>query len=182
MSTMPIPVGRGRSSSFPSGRGRGVSSTASLGLALTWLAALTLLGCGGSSKGAKDATGAGEKGATAWKDKTRAQRMDWMGLQVFPKMKSAFKELDGSRFADFKCQTCHSDEMEMLDFKMPNEKIYALPRTNTVQSAREYDEKVTEFMLNTVTPRMAELLDMPVYNPETKTGFGCFNCHPAEGD
>lgn len=140
---------------------------------------LAALGCGGGAKGAKDASEAG-KSEIEWKDKTRAQRMDWMGLQVFPKMKSAFKELDESRFADFKCQTCHGDQMEMVDFKMPNDKIYALPLENTVQSAREYDEKVTDFMVNTVTPQMAELLDMPVYNPETKSGFGCFGCHPSE--
>jgi hypothetical protein len=141
---------------------------------------LAALGCGGGAKGANDASSSG-KSEIVWKDKTRAQRLDWMGLQVFPKMKAAFKELDESRFAEFKCQTCHSDEMEMVDFKMPNTKIYALPLENTVQSAREYDEKVTEFMLNTVTPRMAELLDMPVYDPETKSGFGCFGCHPSEG-
>jgi hypothetical protein len=140
-----------------------------------------VLGCGGGAKGASDpAAASAGKSEIPWKDKTRAQRTDWMGLQVFPKMKSAFQEHDGSRFADFKCQTCHSDEMEMVDFKMPNTKIYSLPRTNTVQSAREYDEKVTDFMLNTVTPRMAELLDMPVYDPETKSGFGCFGCHPSE--
>ncbi|MEY2935307.1 MAG: hypothetical protein RL033_6056 [Pseudomonadota bacterium] len=154
------------------------SRSASLALGLPLVAAL---GCGGGTKGAEGAEGAkAGKSEILWKDKTRAQRIDWMGLQVFPKLKSAFQELDGSRFSDFKCQTCHSDEMEMVDFKMPNTKIYALPRTNTVQSAREYDEKVTEFMLNTVTPKMAELLDMPVYDPQTKSGFGCFGCHPSE--
>lgn len=146
------------------------------------LVLLAAIGCGGGGKGANDPASAGaDESETAWKDKTRAQRMDWMGLQVFPKMKSAFKELDESRFATFSCQTCHSEEMEMLDYEMPNTKIYALPLANPVESAREYDEKVTEFMVNTVTPRMAELLDMPVYDPETKNGFGCFGCHPSEG-
>jgi hypothetical protein len=175
MSTMPIPShGYGRFFWLRAFLARG----SSLALALPLLAAL---GCGGATKGAEGAEGASAgKSEILWKDKTRAQRIDWMGLQVFPKMKSVFQGLDDSRFADFKCQTCHGDEMEMVDFKMPNTKIYALPRTNTVQSAREYDEKVTELMLNTVTPRMAELLDMPVYDAQTKSGFGCFGCHPSE--
>lgn len=165
----------GRSSWLRAGAGR----ARSVALALPLLAAL---GCGGGKKGAEDPAGAGSgKSDIAWKDKTRAQRMDWMGLQVFPRMKSAFKEFDDARFSEFACQTCHGDEMEMVDYEMPHTKIYALPLANTVQSAREYDEKVTDFMVNTVTPRMAELLDMPVYDPETKSGFGCFGCHPTEG-
>lgn len=154
---------------------RGRAATIALPLAVA-------LGCGGSGKGATDPAGVGSgESAIAWKDKTRAQRMDWMGLQVFPQMKAAFKEFDANRFSEFECQTCHSEEMEIVNFKMPNTKIYALPVENTVQSAREYDEQVTDFMLNVVTPKMAELLDMPVYNPETKSGFGCFGCHPTEG-
>jgi hypothetical protein len=116
----------------------------------------------------------------SWKDKTHPQRMDWMGLQVFPKMKGVFKEFDADRFSEFACQTCHGDEMEIVDFKMPSNKLYALPRKDTLQSARDYDAKVTDFMVATVMPKMAELLDMPVYDRETKAGFGCFGCHPAE--
>lgn len=177
MSTMPISAaGCGRPSWLLAGAGRVPFIPVALGVAL-----LATLACGGG-QGAKDPAGAGAaKSEIAWKDKTRAQRMDWMGLQVFPKLKTAFKEFDESRFSGFACQTCHSEEMEMVDFKMPNTKIYALPLANPVQSAREYDEKVTDFMVNTVTPRMAELLDMPVYDPETKSGFGCFGCHPSEG-
>lgn len=148
------------------------------------VAAVLLLGCiacGGSSKSAESAAGAG-KSETPWKDKTHEQRMDWMGLHVFPKMKGAFTQFNAERFSDFACQTCHGDDMEMVDFKMPNQHLYALPRTDTIKSARDYDEKVTDFMLGTVTPTMAELLDMQPYDPATKSGFSCFGCHPAEGD
>jgi hypothetical protein len=138
--------------------------------------------CGGSSKGADGPSGTSANGDVAWKDKTREQRLDWMGLMVFPKMKGAFNDFDQERFSKFACQTCHSEEMEMVDFKMPNTKIYALPHNNTLQSARDYDAKVTDFMAGTVVPKMAELLQMEPYNPETKSGFGCFNCHPSEPD
>jgi hypothetical protein len=150
-----------------------------------WLAAAALLlgafACGGSSPSAQDpAAAASGKSGVSWKDKTHPQRMDWMGLQVFPKMKGVFKEFDADRFSEFACQTCHGDEMEIVDFKMPSNKLYALPRKDTLQSARDYDAKVTDFMVATVMPKMAELLDMPVYDRETKAGFGCFGCHPAE--
>ena len=141
---------------------------------------LGCIACGGSSKSAESAAGAG-KSETPWKDKTHEQRMDWMGLQVFPKMKGVFTQFDAERFSSFACQTCHGDDMEIVDFKMPN-KLYALPRTDTIKSARDYDAKVTEFMISTVTAKMAELLDMQPYDPATKSGFGCFGCHPVEGE
>jgi len=148
-------------------------------------AALLLAGgaCGGSSPSAQDPAAAGSgKSELQWKDKTHEQRMDWMGLQVFPKMKGLFTEFDANRFSGFACQTCHGDEMEMVDFKMPSDKLYALARKDTLKSAREYDAKVTDFMLGTVMPKMAELLDMPPYDRETRSGFGCFGCHPMDSE
>jgi hypothetical protein len=143
---------------------------------------LGCIACGASSKSAESAAGAGTgKSEIPWKDRTHEQRMDWMGLQVFPKMKGVFTQFDADRFSNFACQTCHGDDMEIVDFKMPN-KLYALPRTDTIKSARDYDAKVTEFMLSTVTPKMAELLDMQPYDPATKSGFSCFGCHPVEGE
>ena len=34
-----------------------------------------------------------------------------------------------------------------------------------------------EFMRKQVKPKMAQLLGEPEYNPETKSGFGCMECH-----
>ena len=145
---------------------------------------LLLLGCfacGGSSQAAEDPSSGGTAhGGKPWKDKTHEQRLDWMGLEVFPRMKGAFAEFDGDRFSKFRCQTCHGDDMELVDFKMPNSKIYALPHKDTLQSARDYDALVTDFMAGTVVPKMAELLDMEPYDPATQSGFGCFGCHPSE--
>ena len=33
------------------------------------------------------------------------------------------------------------------------------------------------FMAAEVKPKMAELLNLPEYDPTTGQGFGCFNCH-----
>lgn len=139
-----------------------------------------ILACGGgASAGSKTAAAAGGIGAsgTPWKEKTREQRMDWMGIEVFPKMKAIFMEFDGEGYADFQCQTCHGTEMETVDFKMPSS-IYALSTTDPIGEAREYDAEVTAFMTDVLVPEMAKLLDTTPYDPETKTGFGCFDCHP----
>jgi hypothetical protein len=114
-----------------------------------------------------------------WKDKTREQRLEYMGLVVYPKMKETFQAQDADGFKDFKCQTCHGEDMEAVEFKMPNS-LYALPVADPMGSAMEYDEAVATFMAQTVVPAMAELLGEQPYNPETQTGFGCFSCHQQE--
>lgn len=150
-----------------------------------WIAGVSLgLGaCGGSNKGADDASGAGQSSeaseGTPWAKKTREQRMDWMGLEVFPKMRAKFTEQDADKFSAFACQTCHGSDMEAVDFKMPNS-IFALSKTDTLEKAREYDASMTTFMMETVVPEMAQLLDTHPYDAETNTGFGCFGCHPSD--
>lgn len=114
-----------------------------------------------------------------WSQKTHEQRQDWMGLQVLPKMKSAFQTFDAKGFQDFKCQTCHGDDMKAVHFKMPNS-LYALPTENTLAAAMDYDADTTKFMVGTVVPTMAKLLDTEPYNPQTGKGLGCFTCHPKE--
>jgi hypothetical protein len=153
-----------------------------------WVAVAVLgfsSGCGGGRQASGDAqdpnsaSGSAASGGTPWSQKTRDQKLEWMGLEVLPKMKALFVEYNGESFADFKCQTCHGNDMEVVDFKMPNS-LFALSGTDPVGSGKAYDEKLTEFMLTRVTPTMAKLLDMDMYNPETKQGFGCLNCHQSE--
>jgi len=140
------------------------------------------LGCGGAKKGAEDPSSeeAEASPGTPWKDKSREQRMDWMGLAVFPKMRAIFQEHDAS-YSKLNCQTCHGSNMEMVDFKMPNQ-LFSLPKANTLDWAKDYDATVTAFMSEQVVPEMAKLLDVQPYDADTGKGFGCFGCHPAEAD
>jgi len=41
--------------------------------------------------------------------------------------------------------------------------------------------QMTEFMVKHVKPEMAQLLHEPEFDPATKTGFGCGECHTKEG-
>jgi hypothetical protein len=146
------------------------------------LLAAVLGACGGSKQGPEDASDAHEpKSETAWKDKTREQRMEWMGFAVFPRMRKLFLAQDPEKYEDFACQTCHGETMEMIDFKMPND-LFALSATDPVGRGKTYDEKTTDFMLGGVVPEMAKLLGMEAFTLESQTGFGCAGCHPANRD
>lgn len=114
-----------------------------------------------------------------WAQKKRQQREDWMGLEVLPQMKALFIEEDAEGYADFQCQVCHGDDMEIVGFEMPSASLFALSPTDPVGAAMEYDEEVTDFMVAKVVPKMAALLSTEPFDPESQSGFGCFGCHPA---
>jgi hypothetical protein len=115
-----------------------------------------------------------------WAEKTFEQRKVYMGVYVFPKMKEGFQGHDAEVFKDFKCQTCHGDDMEDKNFEMPNEAIYPLPKDDPIKAAKEYDEKMAAFMQDQVVPQMAELLDMQPMSADNPDGLGCFSCHPTK--
>jgi hypothetical protein len=140
-----------------------------------------LCACGGSSKGAENASAYEPQSTTPWKDKSREQRMDWMGVAVFPKMRKLFLEQDSEKYQDFACQTCHGKDMETVDFELPND-LFALSKSDPLAQAKEYDEKTSDFMLSAVVPEMAKLLDMDAFTLENPSGFGCMGCHPATPD
>ena len=97
----------------------------------------------------------------------RAKRMEHMGLVVFPAMKDAFQSHDADAYAEFKCQTCHGDDMEADDYAMPTA-ITPLPVVGTIEAANDMDEKMTALMVEVVQPKMTEMLNEEVT---------CFACH-----
>jgi hypothetical protein len=79
------------------------------------------------------------------------------------------------------CMTCHGDSAADGSFKMPNPRLPKLPATPDGFKKLAADKPaVMEFMKNEVKPKMAMLLGMPEYNPETQSGFGCMACHTAQ--
>jgi len=114
----------------------------------------------------------------AWADKDAAQRKEFMGVYVFPKMKDSFKAHDAERFGTFKCQTCHGEDGKANGYKMPNDEIIPLPADNPIEMARDFDAEVTTFMVDVVVPEMGELLGQTVDATTGKGEFGCHACHP----
>jgi cytochrome c553 len=135
---------------------------------------LAFIGCTPSPKGVPGVNlGAPE---LAWSAKNHEQRFGHMAAQVQPQMHALFKKYDASYAETFTCQTCHGDNAELVDWKMPNPSLYALPTEDTLQSSMEYDEKVTSFMME-VTPAMKKLLNTGAGDP---VAVSCFTCHPVE--
>jgi len=114
----------------------------------------------------------------AWSAMSKQQRKDYMKAVVAPKAKELFLAFDSSRYANFSCATCHGEGANDGSFKMPNPKLPVLP--NSPEGfKRLMDDKPTamEFMSKQVKPTVARLLGAPEFNPETKSGFGCMECH-----
>lgn len=130
---------------------------------------------------ADDGAGDTEPGAPSvkWADKTWDQKKEWMGIEVYPKMKAAFQEYDANTYKAFTCETCHGDDGKERKYEMPTDSIYPLPKEGYIEAAKAYDEKVTQFMIDRVVPETAAMLDMEV-DDGSGTGFGCLSCHPTE--
>jgi hypothetical protein len=111
-----------------------------------------------------------------WANKDHKQRMEYMGIVVLPEMKKVFQAYDGTGFAQFKCDTCHGKDGKAKNYEMPSNSIYPLEKGDPIKAAMEYDEKMTKFMVEQVTPKMAELLEDKTMTADK--GAGCFTCHP----
>jgi hypothetical protein len=120
-----------------------------------------------------DADAAPEEPVT-WKDMDLDARKMHMGTVVYPKMKEAFQAHDAEVFADFKCQTCHGDDMEAVNFEMPQ--LTPLPVEGTWDAAVAMDEKTAQFMGSVVMPQMGEMLSMEVKD-DGSGEMNCFSCH-----
>ena len=152
------------------------------GLACSSVLTLALLSCARLPQESKALPpsalppGAVQPGApeTPWAKKTRPERMEFMGLVFFPKMKALFQAHDPHGYAQFRCQTCHGEGMEAADFKKPFG-LYALPEGDPTKAALAYDEKTARFMADEVVPAARALLGID--HPD---GQSCHLCHDSE--
>jgi hypothetical protein len=138
---------------------------------------LILSACGGNSGGANAPRGP-NIGApdTPWKQKTRDEKQGFMASHIEPTMRHLFQHYDKNGYAEFKCGTCHGEDMEFVNFKMPNS-LYALPEKDTIASATDYNDKITKFMVDDVVPTFAKMMHE---KPGDPNGVSCFTCHPKD--
>ena len=122
-----------------------------------------------------------------WADKTREQRIEYMGLFVLSPMQELFAGWRPDEYGgkdQFRCQTCHGEEFDSpaVDFHMPRV-AFPLDPADPIGAAMKYDADATAFMAERVVPEMARLLGEEPYDPSTGRGtFGCFRCHPRKGE
>ena len=110
-----------------------------------------------------------------WRDMTHKQRIAFMKNHVLPVVGDLFTKQDPQHYSDPTCKLCHGRRAFEGDFRMPNESLPKLSRD--LAKERREEPEMTRFMMETVVPKMSELLDIPPYDPATGSGFGCMNCH-----
>ncbi len=111
---------------------------------------------------------------TSWAAKNDEQRFGFMAAQVHPVMKEVFQRYDAD-LSEFECSNCHGSSMEQIDYAMPNQALYSLPKDRPYDDAIDYDDEVAVFMMTKVAPALQELLNKGE-GPPTKVT--CFSCHP----
>jgi hypothetical protein len=148
--------------------------------------------CGGAQAPAESAPPSGD-GTTAapetpgpppskpFHDLTQEEKFKVMKEVVVPTMKPLFQAHDAEKFKDFGCVTCHGPHAKSGKFDMPNPE---LPKLNFADNLKAHQEKtpaMLTFMMEKVTPEMTKALNEPPFDPATKKGFGCGECHlPAD--
>jgi len=116
-----------------------------------------------------------------WESMSKDQRKEYMKTAVMPQMKETFVAFNADRYKAMTCVTCHGDGAADGKFNMPNPKLPKLPASPAgFQKLMSEKPAVMQFMAMKVKPQMAHLLGMPEFTPESKTGFGCFQCHTKE--
>lgn len=162
-------------------RSRGSRLRRSDGVMLTGCMALALIACAETTASTPaPATAASPVAAkeVAWADMVKEQRIDYMKSVVLPRMKQAFTRFSPDRFDKMNCVTCHGDGAADGSFKMPNPRLPVLPNSSEGFKQLAADKPaVMDFMKNEVKPKMAAMLGMPEWTPDSKAGFGCGECH-----
>ncbi len=136
---------------------------------------------GGAAPPAKAPAAASSVSANddAWRDLTWEERHDVMTFTVLPNMGRLFQTFRHTASPDLACTTCHGQDAEDVAYRMP----HGLPPLDPAHlpDERSRDPRVARtavFMRDEVTPKMADLLGVPLFDPKTGRGFSCFSCHP----
>jgi hypothetical protein len=154
-------------------------------------ATFALGACGGSQPTAESAPPAGGAEAapaeaapasgTPWAEMNKEQRASFMMQVVQPKMKELFQGYDATHFAKFNCSTCHGEGAKNKSFAMPDAAIPKIPATmEGFEKLKAAKPEMVKFMMETVVPEMAKLVNEPIMDPATGKGFGCGECHMKE--
>jgi hypothetical protein len=124
-----------------------------------------------------EAAPAGPPGPGEWDKWSHDQKLAYMKASVMPKMGGLFHDMDPKDFGDTKCTLCHGSGAKDGSFKMPSADLPKLPDPKDFKKLAAQKPKAFEFMLKQVEPQMAALLGEQPFDPKTKQGFSCFDCH-----
>lgn len=101
------------------------------------------------------------------------ERGKFMKTVIVPKMTAVFQAFDSAHFAKVGCVTCHGPGAKEGKFEMPSPALPKLDFSNKDPKVQRWNA----FMKTKVVPTMAAALGEEPYDPATKKGFGCLDCH-----
>lgn len=112
----------------------------------------------------------------AWKDaKSKDEKVAFMKTKVAPRMAEVFRASDPARYAKVDCKTCHGPA-----YQEPKAFLPKLTLKDGKLTAFAEKPEVAKFMHEKIVPEMAAILGEKPYDPATKQGFGCGECHAIE--
>ncbi len=121
---------------------------------------------------------AGPPGPGEWDKWSHDQKLAYMKSTVMGKEKALFSGYDSGKYGDMKCKTCHGAGAAEGKFKMPNPELPKLDLSpEGFKKLAKKSPKMLDFMSKQVVPQTAALLGEQPYDPKTKIGFGCLECH-----
>jgi hypothetical protein len=132
---------------------------------------------GGGESSASASAGASSASPEQWASMSKDDRANYMREQVVPRMGALLSTAFPDKFSKVTCRTCHGKNGSENGFKMPNPDLPALDPTDHFKAHEAKTPQLLHFMMEKVTPEMAALVGEKPYDPATKQGFGCFECH-----
>jgi hypothetical protein len=116
-----------------------------------------------------------------WDKWSHDQKLAYMKNTVMPKLGAEFHDFDAKKFAEPRCTLCHGSSAKKGNFKMPNAELPKLDITpDGFKALKEKKPEMVDFMIKKVEHDTARLIGEKPFDPQTKSGFGCLNCHTAK--
>ncbi|MDP4200894.1 MAG: hypothetical protein Q8922_11360 [Bacteroidota bacterium] len=101
---------------------------------------------------------------------SHTEKKEYMRDVLTPEFARMFTAFDAKRFPTVKCVTCHGNGARTGEFKMPDEKLPKLPRSEAGMKRLEKKmPAIVRFMRDSVATRTASLLGVKEYK--------CEGCH-----
>jgi hypothetical protein len=104
-----------------------------------------------------------------WSHASWEDRHDTMTFLVLPTMARSFQRFEGKPYPALTCMSCHGEQAERLQYRMPGGPPLDPAHLPRKDSSDAHEAKLAAFMIDEVTPSLAEMLG--------KSAVGCFTCH-----
>ncbi len=116
----------------------------------------------------------------AWASSTWEERHDVMTWALLPNLGRTFQSFRGEREPSLACTTCHGEDAERVNYKMPNGLPALDPEHMPSEASKDpHEARMAKVMRERVMPQAIAILETVPYDPRTKKGFSCFSCHPS---